>query len=61
MKKQQLIRCVGALGMAVGMCLSMAACSNMQNEPTEASLSALPVKALNPKQVEENPYISKNF
>lgn len=60
MKKQQLIRCVGALGMAVGMCLSMAACSNMQNEPTETSLSALPVKALNPKQVEENPYISKS-
>ncbi|MGN0307860.1 MAG: hypothetical protein ACI4DN_06565 [Lachnospiraceae bacterium] len=56
MKKGKIICCVAALGM----CLSMGACSNMQNEPTETSLSALPVKALNPKQVEENPYIAKS-
>lgn len=60
MKKRKLIRCAAALGMAVGMCLSMAACSNAQNESAETALSVPPVKALNSKQVEENPYMAKS-
>lgn len=38
----------------------MAACGNVQNETSQTVVSALPVKALNPKQVEENPYIAKS-
>lgn len=38
----------------------MAAFANVQNETSKTVLSALPVKALDPKQLEENPYIAKS-
>lgn len=41
------------------LCLSTAACGDVQNETSPMGISALPVKALNPKQLEENPYIAK--
>lgn len=60
MKKGKFICRAAALGMTLGICFSMAAFANVQNETSKTVLSALPVKALDPKQLEENPYIAKS-
>ena len=54
--------------LAAALCLSMAACGRTQTPADEGTTSessaplsgALPVKALQPKQVEENPYMAKS-
>lgn len=60
MKKRKFICCAAALGMTLGICFSMEAYGNVQNETSTTALSALPVNALNPKQVEDNPYMAKS-
>ena len=66
MKKRNTIRSIVSSLLAGALCLSMAACSGTQTPaeegttPAAPSSGALPVKALRPKQVEENPYMAKS-
>ena len=66
MKKRKKIYSVFSFLLAGTLCLSMAACGGMptpaEDETTSsAPLSgALPVKALQPKHVDENPYMAKS-
>ena len=68
MKKRSIIRSALCLMLAAALCLSMAACGRTQTPADEGTTSessaplsgALPVKALQPKQVEENPYMAKS-
>ena len=68
MKKRSIIRSALCLVLAAVLCLSMAACGRTQTPADEGTTSessaplssALPVKALQPKQVEENPYMAKS-
>ena len=68
MKKRSIIRSALCLMLAAVLCLSMAACGRTQTPADEGTTSessaplsgALPVKALQPKQVEENPYMAKS-
>ena len=68
MKKRSIIRSALCLMLAAVLCLSMAACGGTQTPADEGTTSessaplsgALPVKALQPKQVEENPYMAKS-
>ena len=66
MKKRNTIRSIVSSLLAGALCLSMAACSGTQTPaeegttPAASSSGALPVKALRPKQVEENPYMAKS-
>lgn len=69
MKKKNITRSVLSLLLVAALGLSLTGCSESQT-PTEESTnaeasavqpsSALPVKALHPKQVEENPYMAKS-
>ena len=68
MKKKSIIRSALSLVLAAALCLSMTACGGTQTPAGEGTASefsaplsgALPVKALQPKQVEENPYMAKS-
>ena len=68
MKKRSIIRSALCLVLAAVLCLSMAACGGTQTPADEGTTSessappsaTLPVKALQPKQVEENPYMAKS-
>ena len=68
MKKRSIIRSALCLVLAAVLCLSMAACGGTQTPADEGITSessappsaTLPVKALQPKQVEENPYMAKS-
>ena len=62
MKKRNTIHSMLSLLLAAVLCLSLAGCGGKQtSSDTEASNSAaLLVKALQPKQVEENPYMAKS-
>ena len=66
MKKRNTIRSIVSSLLAGALCLSMAACGGTQTPaeegttPAASSSGALPVKALRPKQVEENPYMAKS-
>lgn len=57
MKKKKLLHSVPLMLLAGAMCLSMAACG--AGQPSAAD-TALPVKALNAKCVDENPYMAKS-
>ena len=69
MKKKNITRSVLSLLLVAALSLSLTGCGESQT-PTEESTnaeasavqpsSALPVKALHPKQVEENPYMAKS-
>ena len=70
MKKRNIVHSALSLSLTAALCLSMAACGGTQtpadsvaaSQPSaaETTSAALPVKALNPKQVEENPYMAKS-
>ena len=74
MKKRSIIRSARYLMLAAVLCLSMAACGGTQaptdtqappdegitSKPSAPLSGALPVKTLQPKQVEENPYMAKS-
>ena len=58
MKKNTMLRSALSLSLTAAFCLSIAACGSA--ETLSPSSGALPVKALNPKQVDENPYMAKS-
>ena len=58
MKKNTMLRSALSLSLTAAFCLSIAACGNA--ETLSPSSGALPVKALSPKQVDENPYMAKS-
>ena len=58
MKKNTMLRSALSLSLTAAFCLSIAACGSA--ETLSPSSSALPVKALSPKQVDENPYMAKS-
>ena len=66
MKKKKLQCSVPALLLAGVLCLTLAACgakqsSDMPASDTDSAVSAaLPVKAMNAKRVDENPYMAKS-
>ena len=66
MKKKKKIYSVCSFLLAGALCLSMAACSKTptpagdKTTPSAPLSDALPVKALQPKQVDENPYMAKS-
>ena len=66
MKKKKKIYSVFSFLLAGALCLSMTACSKAptpaedETTPSAPLSSALPVKALQPKQVDENPYMAKS-
>ncbi len=66
MKKRKKIYSVFSFLLAGALCLSMAACSKTptpagdKTTPSAPLSDALPVKALQPKQVDENPYMAKS-
>ena len=66
MKKKKTIYSVCSFLLAGALCLSMAACSKTptpagdKTTPSAPLSDALPVKALQPKQVDENPYMAKS-
>ena len=58
MKKNTMLRSALSLSLTAAFCLSIAACGSA--ETLSPSSGALPVKALSPKQVDENPYMAKS-
>ena len=58
MKKNTMLRSALSLSLTAAFCLSIAAC--VSAETLSPSSGALPVKALSPKQVDENPYMAKS-
>ena len=58
MKKTTMLRSALSLSLTAAFCLSIAACGSA--ETLSPSSGALPVKALSPKQVDENPYMAKS-
>ena len=58
MKKNTMLRSALSLSLTAAFCLSIAACGS--TETLSPSSGALPVKALSPKQVDENPYMAKS-
>ena len=58
MKKNTMLRSALSLSLTAAFCLSIAACGSA--ETLSPSSGALPVKALSPKQVDENPYMTKS-
>ena len=58
MKKNTILRSALSLSLTAAFCLSIAACGSA--ETLSPSSGALPVKALSPKQVDENPYMAKS-
>ena len=58
MKKNTMLRSALSLSLTAAFCLSIAACGRA--ETLSPSSGALPVKALSPKQVDENPYMAKS-
>ena len=58
MKKSTMLRSALSLSLTAAFCLSIAACGSA--ETLSPSSGALPVKALSPKQVDENPYMAKS-
>ena len=58
MKKNTMLRSALSLSLTAAFCLSIAACGSA--ETLSPSSGALPVKALRPKQVDENPYMAKS-
>ena len=58
MKKNTMLRSALSLSLTAAFCLSIAACGSA--ETFSPSSGALPVKALSPKQVDENPYMAKS-
>ena len=58
MKKNTMLRSALSLSLTAAFCLSIAACGSA--ETLSPSYGALPVKALSPKQVDENPYMAKS-
>ena len=58
MKKNTMLRSAISLSLTAAFCLSIAACGSA--ETLSPSSGALPVKALSPKQVDENPYMAKS-
>ena len=66
MKKKKKIYSVFSFLLVGALCLSMTACSKTptpaedETTPSAPLSSALPVKALQPKQVDENPYMAKS-
>ena len=58
MKKNTMLRSALSLSLTAAFCLSISACGSA--ETLSPSSGALPVKALNPKQVDENPYMAKS-
>lgn len=60
MKNKKLIRStIVAMVLAV-ICLGMTACAPRQEDDTVLNTTALPIKALSAKQVDENPYMAKS-
>lgn len=60
MKNKKLIRStIVAMVLAV-ICLGMTACAPKQEDDTVLNTTALPIKALSAKQVDENPYMAKS-
>ena len=66
MKKKKKIYSVFSFLLVGALCLSMTACSKTptpaedETTPSAPLSGALPVKALQPKQVDENPYMAKS-
>ena len=58
MKKNTMLRSALSLSLTAAFCLSISACGSA--ETLSPSSGALPVKALSPKQVDENPYMAKS-
>ncbi len=58
MKKNTMLRSALSLSLTAAFCLSIATCGSA--ETLSPSSGALPVKALSPKQVDENPYMAKS-
>ena len=58
MKKNTMLRSALSLSLTAAFCLSIAACGSA--ETLSPSSGALSVKALSPKQVDENPYMAKS-
>ena len=58
MKKNTMLRSALSLSLTAAFCLSITACGSA--ETLSPSSGALPVKALSPKQVDENPYMAKS-
>ncbi len=58
MKKNTMLRSALSLSLTAAFCLSIAACGSA--ETLSPSSGALPVKALSPKQVDENLYMAKS-
>ena len=58
MKKNTMLRSALSLSLTAAFCLSIAACGSA--ETLSPSSGALPVKALSPKQVDENHYMAKS-
>ncbi len=58
MKKNTMLRSALSLSLTAAFCLSIAASGSA--ETLSPSSGALPVKALSPKQVDENPYMAKS-
>ena len=56
--KKTMLRSALSLSLTAAFCLSIAACGSA--ETLSPSSGALPVKALSPKQVDENPYMAKS-
>ena len=60
MKKRSIIRTTLSLLLAAVLCLGAAASGGLRAHAEADAASALPVKALHPKQVEENPFMAKS-
>ena len=60
MKTKKFARSMMVMLLAAAMCFGSTACSRQQESDTGSNAAVLSIKALSPKQVDENPYMANS-